>query len=112
MEHEPLGCTLADHWRGVVWRRLTMCLNPFRTAVPFWGQPTQILSYLSEKRDRGSKRVNFPQAVRIQFIVCFLFLFFSSLCLACRVTTALVEAAQHKVVIPGARVYENNGNNI
>ena len=30
----------------------------FRTAVPFWGQPSQILSTLSPKRDCGSKRVN------------------------------------------------------
>ena len=33
------------------------CVNPFRTAVPFWGQPSQILSTLSPKRDCGSKRV-------------------------------------------------------
>ena len=35
-----------------------MLLNPFRTAVPFWGQTTQILSSLPPKRDCGSKRVN------------------------------------------------------
>ena len=29
----------------------------FRTAVPFWGQTTQILSNVSPKRDRGPKRV-------------------------------------------------------
>ena len=33
-------------------------VNPFRTAVPFWGQTTQISSSLSPKRDSGSKRVN------------------------------------------------------
>ena len=32
-------------------------LNPFRTAVLFWGQITRILSSLSPKRDRGPKRV-------------------------------------------------------
>ena len=30
----------------------------FRTAVPCWGQTTQILSKLSSKRDCGPKRVN------------------------------------------------------
>ena len=33
-------------------------INPFRTAVPFWGQTTQILSNLSPKWDCGPKRVN------------------------------------------------------
>ena len=32
--------------------------NPFRTAVPFWGQTTQISSSFVPKRDRGSKGVN------------------------------------------------------
>ena len=32
--------------------------NPFRAAVPFWGQTTWILSGLSPKRDCGSRRVN------------------------------------------------------
>ena len=32
-------------------------LNPFRTAVPFWGQITSKLSELSPKRDCGSKGV-------------------------------------------------------
>ena len=31
-------------------------VNPFRTAVPFWGQTPQILSDVSPKRDRGPKR--------------------------------------------------------
>ena len=34
------------------------CLNPFRTAVPFWGQSTWNLTGLSPQRDCGSKRVN------------------------------------------------------
>ena len=33
-------------------------LNPFRTAVPFWGHSIQTSSSLSPKRDCGSKRVN------------------------------------------------------
>ena len=32
-------------------------LSPFRTAVPFWGQTTQIPSSISSKRDCGPKRV-------------------------------------------------------
>ena len=32
-------------------------INPFGTAVPFWGQTTQILSNLSQKRDCGPKKV-------------------------------------------------------
>ena len=32
-------------------------LNPFRTAVPFWGQTTQISSSSCPKRDCGSKGV-------------------------------------------------------
>ena len=43
------------------WERkpTSRCLrvNPFRTAVPFWGQRTQIPSSLSPKRDCGSKWV-------------------------------------------------------
>ena len=35
----------------------TAVLNPFRTAVPFWGQTTSKLSGLPPKRDCGSKRV-------------------------------------------------------
>ena len=31
-------------------------LNPFRTAVPFWGQNTQILNKLSPQRDCGPKK--------------------------------------------------------
>ena len=33
-------------------------INPFRTAVPFWGQTSLISSSLSPKRDCGSKGVN------------------------------------------------------
>ena len=36
----------------------TGVVNPFRTAVPFWGQTTWNLTGLSPKRDCGSKRVN------------------------------------------------------
>ena len=32
-------------------------INPFRTAVPFWGQSTWNLSGMSQQRDCGSKRV-------------------------------------------------------
>ena len=42
-----------------VYTRYQVCtINPFRTAVPFWGQFTQISSSLSPKRDWGSKGVN------------------------------------------------------
>ena len=34
-------------------------LNPFRTAVPFWGQTSQISSSFVPKRDRGSKGVKY-----------------------------------------------------
>ena len=37
--------------------RFLLALNPFRTAVPFWGQNSQILSNLSLKRDCSPKRV-------------------------------------------------------
>ena len=33
-------------------------IYPFRTAVSFWGQTSQVPSTLSPKRDCGSKRVN------------------------------------------------------
>ena len=36
---------------------VSAAINPFRTAVPFWGQTSQILSSLSPKRDWGSKGV-------------------------------------------------------
>ena len=36
---------------------------PFRTAVPFWGQTTQILSNLSPKRDCGTKRIITPDVL-------------------------------------------------
>ena len=32
-------------------------LNPLRTAVPFWGQTSRILSNVSPKRNCGPKRV-------------------------------------------------------
>ena len=33
-------------------------INPFRTAVPFWGQASQILSNLSPNRDCGPKKLS------------------------------------------------------
>ena len=44
-------------------------LNPFRTAVPLWGQTTQISSSLSPKRDCGSKRVKSRWQSRIMIII-------------------------------------------
>ena len=37
---------------------VTISVNPFRTAVPFWGQTSRILSNLSPKLDCGPKSVN------------------------------------------------------
>ena len=37
------------------------CINPVRTAVPFWGQTTQILSSSSPKRDCGPKGAKIKQ---------------------------------------------------
>ena len=46
---------------GAIAAAKTICdrvfLNPFRTAVPFWGQITQKLTGLSPKRDCGSEGV-------------------------------------------------------
>ena len=39
-------------------------INPFRTAVPFWGQTIQISSSLSPKRDWGPKGVKMPTAAK------------------------------------------------
>ena len=38
-------------------QKLLVQINPFRTAVPFWGQTSQKISKLSPKRDWGSKGV-------------------------------------------------------
>ena len=38
--------------------RCPRCLNPVRTAVPFWGQAGQIPRILSQKPDFSAKRVN------------------------------------------------------
>ena len=46
-----LYCCVPCVTRGV------LLINPFRTAVPFCGETTQISSSLSPKRDCGSKRV-------------------------------------------------------
>ena len=48
------GCR-ADATRGQGWLRLN--LEPFRTAVPFWGQTTQNLTGLPPQRDRSANRV-------------------------------------------------------
>ena len=42
-------------------------LNPFRTAVPFWGQTSQISSSFVPKRDCGSKGVN-PFRTAVAFL--------------------------------------------
>ena len=41
----------------VMCRARYLCLERFRTAVPFWGQTTQIRGSLSPKRDCGPNRV-------------------------------------------------------
>ena len=50
--------------------------NPFRTAVPFWGQTTQISTSLPPKRDCGPKRVKgvstLPPSVRYMAIIALL----------------------------------------
>ena len=50
LEELPLGthCCCCSH----------IIFDPFRAAVPFWGQTTNSLSSLSPKRDCGSKGVN------------------------------------------------------
>ena len=45
-------------WRRQPLGRQRLPLNHFRTAVPLWGQTTQILSNLSPERDCGPKRVS------------------------------------------------------
>ena len=40
-------------------------LDPFRTAVPFWGQTRLILSSLSPKRDCGPKRIKAVRSTKI-----------------------------------------------
>ena len=40
------------------WNRTRQQFNPFRTAVPIWGQTSLIPSDMSPKRDWGPKRVN------------------------------------------------------
>ena len=43
-------------------------LNPFRTAVPFWGQSSQIPSSWSPKRDCGTERVKLGVTFRVRVI--------------------------------------------
>ena len=46
-------------------------INPFRTAVPFWGQTTRNLSGLSQLRDCGSKGVKHsPVVARSKWCAC------------------------------------------
>ena len=40
-------------------------INDFRSAVPFWGQTSQISSSLFPKRDCGSKGVKVVQSTRV-----------------------------------------------
>ena len=46
------------HDRGMSTVSDSTRVDPFRTAVPFWGQTTRISGSLSPKRDSGPKRVN------------------------------------------------------
>ena len=59
----------------------TININPFRTAVPFWGQITQFSNSLSPKRDWGPKRVNI-------IILCPQTLHCCCCCCCCTATTA------------------------
>ena len=62
-----VGVMLSDAYIAGTVRTLVLvpgitAINPFRTAVPFWGQTSQISSSLSPKRDCGPKRVkNIPR---------------------------------------------------
>ena len=65
--HHPFTKALrshSGHHISIVIKKITLYFNPFRTAVPFWGQTTRNLSGLSPKRDCGSKRVNQYQVLR------------------------------------------------
>ena len=56
--HTTKMATLGETSRPIFFPRdASPGLNPFRTAVSFWGQSTQIWSSLSPNRDCGSKRV-------------------------------------------------------
>ena len=55
------GCTKALVRKAPPHRYCGSIVNPFKTAVPFWGQNTRNLSSLSQKRDCGSKRGNGPR---------------------------------------------------
>ena len=58
---------ITPHLPTIVWsisrgppkdsRALGLCLNPFKTAVPLWGQTAQISSTLSPKWDCSPERV-------------------------------------------------------
>ena len=53
-----------------------LTINPFRTAVPFWGQTSQISSSLYPEQDCGPKRVNLNiSRYQVSYIKsCFIFL--------------------------------------
>ena len=59
IQHE---CLPVHSWPSVSYSR-SDTLNPFRTAVPFWGQTRQISSSLSPNRDCGLKRDSQVSAV-------------------------------------------------
>ena len=63
-----LGCLVVMRAcvHACVW--LLLFLNPFRTAVPFWGQITHISSSLSPKRGCGSKGVKGQHEHHIEWL--------------------------------------------
>ena len=85
---------------------VTMCasVNPFRTAVPFWGQTTQSSSSLSPKRDCGPKRVN-----SFLYDVCTLFL--ATATGVSYVTAPWTQTAQFFCLTPASRWTQVYGKN-
>ena len=55
-----------QNYGSIVTHVFILCYNPFRTAVPFWGQITYNLCELSPKRDCGSEGVETATARRQQ----------------------------------------------
>ena len=53
LKYAPAGRVINDYWIHTC----TSIIDRFRTAVPFWGQTSQIISNLSPKRDCSPKRV-------------------------------------------------------
>ena len=57
-------CEFVNHGRGFTTKSWnTKSLNPFRTAVSFWGQSSQISSSFVPKRDCGSKGVKLDPTI-------------------------------------------------